>query len=232
MRIITWNIRHGGGKRLEAICKALTSKTPDIVVITEFRNGETGKSLQSYFEESGLTHLHAGKTAPRQNSTLIASRHPFLKTGFVARAVEHPFRMPYVQMKDLTVAGAYLPILRQKHPYWERLVPWSQKRRRSPLLVTGDFNTGRHFLDETGASYISSHYMDAMEKAGFDDLWRSAHPNAREFTWYSHRQNGFRLDHMFGTEAIQQQVTSIRYDHRVRDQNVSDHSMMIVDLDL
>ena len=38
-----------------------------------------------------------------------------------------------------------------------------------------------------------AHFMDSMDAIGFRDLWRHRYPDGREFTWYSHRGNGFRI---------------------------------------
>lgn len=201
-----------------------------MVVITEFHNNEAGRGLRAYFTDQGLLHHHFAKTEPKLNSTLIASREPFLGKGFVARSVEQPYRMPYIRTRSLTLAGAYMPNLRLKIPYWERLVAWARRRRQGSGLIMGDFNTGRYYLDEAGATYTAADYMDHIEKAGFQDLWRARHPEAREFTWYSHRQNGFRLDHGFGTAALRDQVRQVSYDHTPREEGLSDHSLMVIEL--
>ena len=151
IKIVIWNIRHGDSKRLPEICTALSRHTPDIAVVTEFQNSETGRTLQEHLCSMDLVHHHAADTPARQNSTLNVSRPCFLKKGLVTLSVDQPFRMPYVVTEGLNLAGAYLPILRAKHPYWERLAPWAKRHRKAPLLVAGDFNTGKHFLDESGA---------------------------------------------------------------------------------
>ena len=83
----------------------------------------------------GLVHHHAADTPARQNSTLNVSRPCFLKKGLVTLSVNQPFHMPYVVTEGLKLAGAYLPILRAKHPYWERLAPWAKRHRKAPCWL-------------------------------------------------------------------------------------------------
>jgi exonuclease III len=54
--------------------------------------------------------------------------------------------------------------------------------------------------------------------------------------WYSKfkggaRGNGFRLDHASATPSPLPHITSCRYSHAERDAGVTDHSMVIVDVE-
>jgi exodeoxyribonuclease-3 len=56
-----------------------------------------------------------------------------------------------------------------------------------------------------------------------------------ECTWYSKlkggaRGNGFRLDHAFATPSLVPRITTCRYSHVVREAEISDHSIMIVEI--
>ena len=57
-----------------------------------------------------------------------------------------------------------------------------------------------------------------------------------EYTWYSTlkggvRGNGFRLDHAFATPRLAPRVKACRYSHVERDAGVSDHSMVLVEME-
>lgn len=74
--------------------------------------------------------------------------------------------------------------------------------------------------------------MDRIAKAGFVDLWRRANRDGREFTWFSNKGNGFRLDHAFASRAVADRVKEVRYSHAEREvKGLSDHSALIVELD-
>jgi endonuclease/exonuclease/phosphatase family metal-dependent hydrolase len=54
----------------------------------------------------------------------------------------------------------------------------------------------------------------------------------REFSWYSTRGNGFRIDHAFLSPALAARAGEIRYSHDERFTGLSDHSALILDLDV
>jgi exonuclease III len=97
-------------------------------------------------------------------------------------------------------------------------------------LIIGDINTGKHHLDEQGASFYGAEYLDKLEEVGFIDSWRIRNSEKREFSWYSNKGNGFRLDHVFSTPGCDSRISNIYYSHHEREEKVSDHSAMIVDL--
>jgi exonuclease III len=97
-------------------------------------------------------------------------------------------------------------------------------------LAIGDFNTCRAFVDEPGAFDVTARFMDTVQEAGFRDLWRDRYPDGREFSWYSHRGNGFRIDHAFVSPRLIRRVDTISYVHDVRLDGLSDHSMLRLDL--
>lgn len=73
-RLICWNIRHGGGERIAKIAEALTSATPDIVILCEFKPNANGNIVRFVLERLGLVHQRCASTAPSRNSVFIASR--------------------------------------------------------------------------------------------------------------------------------------------------------------
>ena len=134
------------------------------------------------------------------------------------------------RVAGITVIGVYLPLGGAKTPYWEAVVAAAADRAKGPCLILGDFNTGRHLLDEAGATLVSAPFMDRMEEAGFVDLWRSRNPDKREFTWFSNAGNGFRLDHAFASRGLAGRVEDVFYSHAERLDGISDHSALIVDI--
>ena len=139
MRILTWNLQHGGGSRVRRIAEALEPKEADVIVLSE-----------------------------------------------------------YLQQKTLLI---------------------------------GDFNTGRFHEDEAGATFACSDRFEALLGQGWVDTWRSRNPEAREFSWYSRGwNNGFRLDQALASPSLDAQIKAVSYSHPEREAGISDHSMMIVDV--
>ena len=110
----------------------------------------------------------------------------------------------------------------------QRCVPMLGERG----AVVGDFNTGRDLLDENGCSFACIDSFKQMARSGLIDSWRSRNPDGREFSWYSRFGNGFRIDHVFSTPAMDRALTKIGYDHETRIQKETDHSAMVAEFDL
>jgi exodeoxyribonuclease-3 len=128
------------------------------------------------------------------------------------------------------LAGIYMPNLLAKVPYWEALIATLRRGNGGHALAVGDFNTCRPYLDEAGAIDKCAHYMDRIAEIGFCDLWRRRNPELREFSWFSTRGNGFRIDHAFLSGALAARAGPIRYSHDERLAGLSDHSPLILEL--
>ena len=232
LRILAWNIRQGGGSRLAAIAAALARHDADVLVISEYRGGEAAARLRLALAELGYRYASRLVPPPGRNGVLIASRRPLRREEVVSASVAEPYRMIGVGVAGLHVHGIYMPNLRLKVPYWQALIEALAGGSRKRILAIGDFNTCRAYVDEPGAIDATAHFMDKMEAIGFCDLWRQRYPDGREFSWYSTRGNGFRIDHAFLSPALARRAISVAYSHDERLGGLSDHSPLIVEVDL
>jgi exonuclease III len=230
IRLLAWNIRHGGGSRLDGIVAALAAHEADVVVLCEYRRS-TGPALRQALARLGYRHATTTEPPPRQNGVLIAARRPLREQGPLCQRVAEPHRMIEVRVAGVRIIGVYLPNLLRKVPYWDAIIREAAPRRNGEALFVGDFNTTRHYIDEAGAVCRTSDYMDRIEDAGFRDVYRHHHPDAREFSWYSTAGNGYRLDHAFGSRRLAARVTEVGYSHAERLDRLSDHSILWLGLD-
>jgi exodeoxyribonuclease-3 len=230
LRLLAWNIRQGGGTRLPAIIAALARHEADILVISEYRGGDSAYRLREALAAAGYPHQSGLLPPPGRNGVLIAARRRFRGQGAVSNAVPEPYRMVRVEMAGLLLCGIYMPNLLQKVPYWEALIALLAAESVRAALAIGDFNTCRAFVDEPGAIDATAHFLDKVEAAGFCDLWRRRYPDGREFSWYSTRGNGFRIDHAFLSADLTARAAAVRYSHEERLAGLSDHSPLILDL--
>src|SRR5271156_6409755 len=74
MRLLAWNIRQGGGTRLPAIAQALARHEADILVLSEYRGGDSALRLCEALERLGYPHITAPRPPPGKNGVLIAAR--------------------------------------------------------------------------------------------------------------------------------------------------------------
>ena len=93
-----------------------------------------------------------------------------------------------------------------------------------------------HGVDEVGRTFVCSGHFAKLPTLGWSDMWRQHNSGNTEWTWFSKfrggvRGNGFRLDHAFATPSLRPRVVACRYSHAEREAGVSDHSMLIVDVE-
>jgi exonuclease III len=231
LRLLAWNIRQGGGTRLSRIVAAIAQHEADVLILSEYRGGESGERLRAALAASGYGHATGATPPSGGNGVLIAARHPFDDGGPLTDAVPEPYRVVRAYLGPLRIYGVYMPNLLKKVPYWQTLIAaLAAEPLQADALAIGDFNTCRAYVDEPGAIDPCAHFLDEVAAIGFCDLWRQRYPEGREFSWYSTRGNGFRIDHAFLSPALAGCAGDIRYSHEERMSGFSDHSALILDL--
>ena len=228
VRVFAWNIRQGGGARLSRIADALARHDADILVLSEYRGGASGDRLRAALETLGYGYTTTLAPPPGRSGVLIAARFAFDDYGAVGGGLPEPYRMVGAEFPAFQLIGIYMPNLLAKVPYWEALIARMRKTGGRALAV-GDFNTCRPYLDEPGAIDRTAHYMDRIAEIGFCDLWRRRNPYLREYSWFSTRGNGFRIDHAFLSPGLVDCAGAVRYSHEERLTGISDHSPLILE---
>jgi exonuclease III len=230
MRLLAWNIRQGGGSRLPAIVAALAEHDADVLILSEYRGGDAALRLKEALARIGYPHVTSPLPPPGRSGVLVAARRRLRAHAALDTGLPEPYRLVQVEIGKVPLCGVYMPNLLAKVPYWEAVVAALAARIDGHALAIGDFNTCRAYVDEPGAIDKCAHFMDRVAAIGFCDLWRQRYPDGREFSWYSHRGNGFRIDHAFLSPALARRARAVRYSHDERLSGLSDHSPLILDL--
>ena len=236
MRLLAWNIQHGGGSRMARIVEEISAYDPDVIAVTEFRAGP-GVALSAALKERGWPHVETTHPAGNQNGIAVFSRSPI---GRKRRCPAGAERLRWLDI-DLPEYGFGMGVLHvmaagssKKHPTNEARLA-SGRSCYGRFLFVGAWNTGAHRLDETGKTFVCAEHFGRLSALGWEDMWRHHNPGITEWTWYSKlkggaRGNGFRLDHAFATPSLVPRVTSCRYSHVERGAGISDHSMVLVEI--
>ena len=143
---------------------------------------------------------------------------------------EFSHRAVLARFDNLDVLGVYFPPDERKRSLFEFVIRHSADWLARSMVITGDFNTGRPEVDTQGTPFVCADKFEEMLGLGWVDAWRRINPEAREYTWYSHAENGFRLDHALLSPPLAKHVAAISYSHSERIAKVSDHSALIIDL--
>src|SRR3954451_23886868 len=114
MRLLAWNIRQGGGARLPAIAAALARHDADVVVISEYRGGESGARLRDALALLGYCHVSTATPPPSRNGVLVAARKPLVEHPALAADLPEPYRLVEVEIDAMRLCGVYMPNLLKK----------------------------------------------------------------------------------------------------------------------
>jgi exodeoxyribonuclease-3 len=250
VRVLAVNVRAGGsGSLIDRIADRCVRHDPDVVVIAEFRDNAVGARLSTLLERGGLPH-QAGTHGHRGNGVLIAAGEPFrsIRNPFGLDDSDYPNAILEARFETLRVFGAYLPGQDRKRVHLRCLIALARQcdDAKVKALAIGDFNSGRNETDiETnlGGARQVDEFSTADLYRELEDHWTEAwlhqHPGQLDFSWYPFRKNpgpkrrnGWRIDKAFVSRALLPDVRDAEYDHGFRAEGLTDHSALIVDLDL
>jgi exonuclease III len=179
LRLLAWNIRQGGGARLAAITEAIARHQADIVVISEYRGGDSGTRLREGLAAIGYRYFSRTAAPAGRSGVLIAARRRFRHYGPLGSELPEQYLVLAVELRGIRLCGIYMPNLLAKVPYWEALIAAMTAEAGGAALAIGDFNTCRAYVDEPGAIDRTAHFIEKIEAIGFCDLWRQRNPEGR-----------------------------------------------------
>lgn len=232
--LLSLNIRAGGGARVAALLGYLGRHRPHTLVLTEWRDNEAGRAFTAWARRRRMHHagIADGGTA---NGVFIASREPFSARS-ATPAADGAGVIALAEFARFRLLACYFPVGNDKAPFFARCAELASAHAGHPLLLLGDLNTGNQLADRVaeGVRYSCAEAFDGLATSGLpDDLWRrSQGAEARDYSWLSHRGNGFRIDHALANPLFTGWADpQCRYDHTPRRNGWSDHSAMLVRVD-
>ncbi len=232
MKILSWNILHGGGKRSGEILAYIRQQQPDIVTLQEFRHNASSAALLEGLAAMGLDEQFAPPTpSARDNTLIIAANSPFQAQIFpkTAPPPARAIRAFFPDLGELNLLAAHLPQKKKQPPYLHALLDLDPALRRENSLIIGDLNIGIPFEDSQTRSFEHHHLFRQLLNQGWVDAWRSRNPGKQTFSWLStQHRNGFRYDHALASPPLDPRIETIDYDHQVREHGLSDHSSLIL----
>lgn len=227
IRILSWNIRQGGGSRVAKIISRIKATDAQIVSLNEYRNNKSGVRLRAELLSLGYRYQVVSNAKSDDNSVIIVSKLPCNGLIFPKSDPNYHHNVVCAQFEAFDFYGVYLPH-KKKHVLFDFIQDRIASEKAS--IVAGDYNSGINGVDQVGKSFWYEDEIKAFNKIEYIDAFRLKNGDVKEYSWYSHQGNGYRYDHTYIHEDLSPITSACYYDHEVRQDNISDHSMMILEL--
>ncbi len=257
MRLVTWNVAGRVAKHPDQAA-AVAALGADVVALQEV-TARTLPLWRAALANAGLHHVESAleparpSPAKRRLGVLTAAREPLRRLPDPA-GVPWPERVLCTERDGALIVNVHSPIA--PAPDWakvrthEAVAAHLERAAGRPRILCGDLNTPRRELPD-GDVLTFAHESDgrlrpergarwdAAERAlvwglrqrGWVDAFRALHGyGEREASWtFAQDRGGWRLDHVLvhGPEP-----RAAAYAHEWRRSGLSDHSALVVDLDL
>ena len=239
MRLLAWNLNHRAARRSIPgwIAESIAVQAPDVLVLTEYVEGNDHGSFCRALCETGLRHITYTPRVSHENQTLIATRQPHhpghLSPPAICRSLPQNFLHIQLSLEQVHVVGfrmpAYVSSARLlKRQTWEWLLGATSPLLALPALIAGDFNTA--FDDPKGAC---GNCLNAMVEMG----WRRADPGPDAISFYSRIGRGRLIHHAFLSPKLHSVAAETSWHFRDHSPDAAatrvgrpDHAMLLVEV--
>jgi exonuclease III len=250
MRLVSWNIRSGGGPGVARVAEVLRSLDADVAVLTETTAKRTPE-LQRALRAGGWLHVEATSPPEHEYGTMIASRSATRRVPLDDDPAAHRALLVEMDGGAVSVAGCYTPLQENggrgstlQTDFWLWLGATLDRRRNEPMVVAGDWNTCVA-EDGAGKDLPCADHLIGLQQRGWRSAFRAVHPEVRARSWWHPGGSAFRIDDAFlspgfgGTVRAAEYVTSAEEHALAWDRQgarptstLSDHAAFVIDIDL
>jgi exodeoxyribonuclease-3 len=251
LKIATWNI-NGIRARLDYLRLWLADNQPTVVCLQETKV-EDGNFPTDEIEALGYSVSCHGQKAYNGVAVLTRGPHETQQVG-LPNFGSAGARMIHVTVRGTHVINLYCPNgkhlehddYRMKLAWYDGLIAYVANLGGSPRVLVGDFNIVPGRLDGWDEEAMSGKIFHTDEErsrfsallaSGLQDVWRAAHPDAQEFSWWDYRggafrfNKGLRIDFVLAGGGLEGRVLDTMIDRNARKKrdglSASDHAPVL-----
>lgn len=243
--LFCWNIANPSIERANKQAEWLRKRPEDVLVLTEAKRSKGCIFMERYFQAYKYNVAFL-KPEGKEFGVIIASKHPLMQSNFSNHIDYLQARVTSVKLNflnnELEIIGVYVPSrnsnyekIDRKKRFLENLTNVLKTTHQpSNQIFCGDLN----ILEPNHVPYYPffkeweyNFYRDLI-KNQLKDAFRHLHPSNQEYSWVGRTGDGYRYDHCFVSENLLPLVQKCYYFHKPREIRLSDHSAIIVELNL
>lgn len=161
-KIIAWNLNHRIREKPipPRAVEVLRQLAPDVLVLTEYVDGESRASFKQALNEIGLPHVSVSEKRSRHNQVLVASRVKHVASDAQVLSESHGqtnFLSVMFRDPDFTLIGVRAPAYEsaaEVRSYWAELARILDVASPGNVLVVGDLNGDPDSSRSVGGQHI------------------------------------------------------------------------------
>jgi exodeoxyribonuclease III len=243
IRLLTYNILHGGGARIDAIAQVINAVAPDLVLLQE---ATSAANVEQIAEATGMADF---RTFQRQSLGFLSKKKVSFAQWIRPRISRHAFLEVVPAGDELRVFAVHLSAV---HAAWtekrrvlelRELLKSVDRHREGFHVLCGDFNTVapgdewnadklpfrlKPFIWLSGGT-VRWQTIQTVLDAGYVDAFRMKHPGDPGLTLPTPNPH-IRLDYVFVPQAYSSRVMSCEVVRHPSAAKASDHFPVVADL--
>jgi exodeoxyribonuclease III len=247
LSLLTVNIGAAGRERAEKLLTWLAKRHQDVLLLTETSAGPGTDHLLNQFRAAGYAVVHT----PDRNGDR--------GTALVSRVRLHPEPFEHFAGASLPgrLAGAVLDteprlaVLSVYVPSRDRSLDKTEKKQafitsllarldampdepRGRLVIGGDYNVIARDHQPRHPGFLPFEFglLEALERHGFVDAHQHCTPGTQAHSWIGRTGDGYRYDYFHVGHELGDRITACAYLHETREQRLTDHAAVSLDLDV
>ncbi len=264
MRLFSWNVNGlRAGLKKGTFLNFVDTEHPDILCLqeTKAKPGQAEVDLPAYTEfwnsaeRPGYSGTAIFTQIPASNHQTSFSAELQTNSAWQNDAYGDPLsegRLQTLEFPQFYLVNVYVPNskpdlsrLKLRHQTWDpTLLQYLQHLEQTkPVIICGDFNAAHTEIDlarpkqnthNAGFTPEERQGIDNFIQAGFIDTFRTLHPDAQRYTWWSHwghaRENnvGWRIDYFLISQSLLPHLQSAEIHERIQG---SDHCPISITLE-
>jgi exodeoxyribonuclease-3 len=234
MKLLVWNIRQGGGSQRPRIVECILSHHPDLIALIEFDPGRVA-SLAESLRSAGFSHQLSTTRHGLNYAVCVLSKTSIhtSPSGIPTLDDSGLYLEVGVRAHQFTLCVLHAPTqVPRMRAFLDAVVQAAAKNVLVPVIFVGDFNTGIGPADGPTGNFGGVDRFRAILATGFTDAWRHICGARREYTYtFPRTGQAYRIDHALASPSLLPRIRDCRYSHRERDDGVSDHSLLLVEIE-
>ncbi|GAA3174317.1 endonuclease/exonuclease/phosphatase family protein [Nonomuraea roseoviolacea] len=243
---LTINIGAASIERARLLVRWLAAREEDVFLLTETSAGTGTAHLLEQFRRAGYTIVKTADVDGERGAALV-SRIPLAGPPLLLDPISIPGRAAAAPLDTIPrtwFASVYVPSRDRSADKTTRkemfissllkVLAGLPGQQRDHLIIGGDYNviTADHRPLHPGFLPFEFALLDELRAYGFIDAFEHCRPGVQEYSWIGRTGAGYRYDYFHVGRALADRISGCAYLHETREQGLTDHAAVQVDLDL